>query len=66
MGKDTFILSHDVEAYLRNTGVIDGGRDTRKSLLATQQAFSDWQQETGRPLCQISQIIAFSQGDNRF
>ena len=65
MGKDTFILSHDVEAYLRNIGVIDGGRDTRKSLQATQQAFSEWQQESGRPLCQISQIIAFSQGDNR-
>ncbi|MGF1760838.1 DNA-3-methyladenine glycosylase I [Photobacterium sagamiensis] len=65
MGKDTFILSHDVEAYLRNTGIIDGGRDTQKSLLATQAAFNDWQQETGRPLCQISQIIAFSSGDNR-
>ncbi|PSW01661.1 DNA-3-methyladenine glycosylase I [Photobacterium lipolyticum] len=65
MGKDTFILSHDVEAYLRNTGIIDGGRDTQKSLLASQAAFNDWQQETGRPLCQISQIIAFSSGDNR-
>ena len=65
MGKDTFILSQDVEAYLRNTGVIDGGRDTLKSLQAAQKAFSDWQQESGRPLCQISQIIAFSHGDNR-
>lgn len=65
MGKDTFILSRDVEAYLRNTGVIDGGRDSLKSLQAAQQAFSDWQQESGRPLCQISQIIAFSHGDNR-
>ncbi|MDX1304001.1 DNA-3-methyladenine glycosylase I [Photobacterium sp.] len=64
MGKDTFILSHDVEAYLRNTGIIDGGRDTQKSLSAAQAAFNDWQQETGRPLCQISQIIAFSSGDN--
>lgn len=65
MGKDTFVLSQDVEAYLRNTGIIDGGRDTQKSLAATQRAFNDWQQETGRPLCQISQIIAFSSGDNR-
>jgi 3-methyladenine DNA glycosylase Tag len=66
MGKDTFLLTQDVESYLRNTGVIDGGRDTQKSLLATQHAFNDWQQETGRPLSQISQIISFSCGDNRF
>lgn len=65
MGKDTFILSQDVESYLRNTGIIDGGRDTQRSLQAAQSAFSDWQQESGRPLCQISQIIAFSCGDNR-
>lgn len=65
MGKDTFILSQDVEAYLRSTGIIDGGRDTQRSLAAAQAAFNDWQQESGRPLCQISQIIAFSGGDNR-
>ncbi|UIP28470.1 DNA-3-methyladenine glycosylase I [Photobacterium sp. TLY01] len=65
MGKDTFILSQDVEAYLRSTGIIDGGRDTQRSLAGAQAAFNDWQQESGRPLCQISQIIAFSGGDNR-
>ncbi|MEI8594848.1 DNA-3-methyladenine glycosylase I [Photobacterium sp. Hal280] len=65
MGKDTFILSQDVEAYLRSTGIIDGGRDTQRSLAAAQATFNDWQQESGRPLCQISQIIAFSGGDNR-
>ncbi|MGF1769868.1 DNA-3-methyladenine glycosylase I [Enterovibrio makurazakiensis] len=64
MGKDTFILSGDVEAYLRAHQIIDGGRDTRKSLLAAQEAFNRWQQESGRPLCQISQIIAYSMGDN--
>lgn len=65
MGKDTFILSQDVEVYLRNTGIIDGGRGTQRSLAAAQAAFNTWQQESGRPLCQISQIIAFSSGDNR-
>ncbi|MGF1726068.1 DNA-3-methyladenine glycosylase I [Photobacterium nomapromontoriensis] len=64
MGKDTFILSQDTEAYLRQCGIIDGGRDTQKSLTATQKTFNEWQQESGRPLCQISQIIAFSCGDN--
>ncbi|SFQ14000.1 DNA-3-methyladenine glycosylase I [Enterovibrio norvegicus DSM 15893] len=65
LGKDTFILSGDVEGYLRAQKVIEGGRDTRKSINATQAAFNQWQQESGRPLCQISQIIAFSVGDNR-
>ncbi|WP_028024390.1 DNA-3-methyladenine glycosylase I [Enterovibrio calviensis] len=64
MGKDTFILSGDVEAYLRAHQIIDGGRDTRKSLQAAQEAFNRWQEESGRPLCQISQIIAYSMGDN--
>ncbi|CZF85008.1 3-methyl-adenine DNA glycosylase I [Grimontia celer] len=66
MGKDTFILSGDVEGYLRAHKIIDGGRDTRKSLHAAQEAFNQWQEESGRPLCQISQIIAFSVGDNSY
>ncbi|MDD1783805.1 DNA-3-methyladenine glycosylase I [Enterovibrio sp. ZSDZ35] len=66
MGKDTFILSNDVESYLRAHKIIDGGRDTRKSLLAAQNAFNQWQEESGRPLCQISQIIAYSVGDNSY
>ncbi len=65
LGKDTFLFTQDVEAYLRHTGVIDGGRDTLKSLRAAQNAFNDWQQQSGRSLTQISQIIAFSVGDNR-
>ncbi|HIF9190047.1 TPA: DNA-3-methyladenine glycosylase I [Photobacterium damselae] len=64
MGKDTFIISQDVEAYLRNIGVIEGGKSSLKSLKATQTAFNDWQQESGRPMCQVSQIISFSCGDN--
>ncbi|ENX3947635.1 DNA-3-methyladenine glycosylase I [Photobacterium damselae] len=64
MGKDTFIISQDVEAYLRNIGVMEGGKSSLKSLKATQKAFNDWQQESGRPMCQVSQIISFSCGDN--
>ncbi|BAX54054.1 3-methyl-adenine DNA glycosylase I [Photobacterium damselae subsp. piscicida] len=64
MGKDTFIISQDIEAYLRNIGVIEGGKSSLKSLKATQKAFNDWQQESGRPMCQVSQIISFSCGDN--
>ncbi len=65
MGADTFILSNDVEAYLRNCKIIEGGKDTKKSLDAATKAFMQWQQESGRSLTEISQIIAFSTGDNR-
>ena len=65
MGVDTFILSSDVEAYLRSYKIIEGGRDTKKSLQACNQAFAHWQQESGRSLTHISQVIAFSSGDNR-
>ncbi|KOO16763.1 3-methyladenine DNA glycosylase [Vibrio xuii] len=65
LGVDTFILSGDVESYLRNCKVIEGGKDTKRSLLATNKAFAQWQQESGRGLTQISQVIAYSTGDNR-
>lgn len=65
MGKDTFILSSDVEAYLRQSGIVDSGRTTKRAQLSAQTAFNDWQQESGRSLSEISQVIAFSCGDNR-
>ncbi|MBW3695081.1 DNA-3-methyladenine glycosylase I [Vibrio sp. T187] len=65
MGKDTFILSSDVESHLRNTGIIDSGRDTKRAHLAASKAFNQWQQESGRSLSEISQIVAYSCGDNR-
>lgn len=65
MGADTFIISNDVESYLRNCKIIEGGKDTKKSLDAATKAFMQWKQESGRSLTEISQIIAFSTGDNR-
>lgn len=65
MGVDTFILSSDVEGYLRHCGIIDSGRDTKRALQAVTQAFNHWKTESGRSLSEISQIIAYSCGDNR-
>lgn len=64
MGKDTFILSRDVEAYLRVHDIIDGGVQSKKSLKATQEFFNQMHQQSGLSLQEISQIIAFSVGDN--
>jgi len=65
MGADTFIFSTDVEAYLRNTGIIDSAKTTKRAMTAANKAFCHWREESGRSLSEISQIIAYSTGDNR-
>jgi 3-methyladenine DNA glycosylase Tag len=65
LGVDTFILSSDVEGYLRSYDIIDSGRGTKRALKAASEAFANWQQESGRSLTEISQVIAYSCGDNR-
>jgi len=64
MGKDTFLLSQDVEAYLRAYQVIDGGLSSKSSLAKIQAQFNLWQQQSGLGLAQISRIVAMSVGDN--
>ena len=64
LGKDTFILSTDVEAYLRAQKIIDGGLQSKKSLTAIQAYFNQLQQESGYSLTQLSRLIAFASGDN--
>lgn len=65
MGKDTFILSRDVEAYLRANNHIEGGLQSKKSLNAAQAFFNDMQQQSGLSLQEISQTVSYSVGDNR-
>ncbi|MGS2719451.1 DNA-3-methyladenine glycosylase I [Paraglaciecola aestuariivivens] len=65
LGKDTFLLSRDVEGYFRANNLIEGGLTSIKSITAIQQAFNHWQQESNLSLQELSQIIAFSVGDNK-
>ncbi|MCF6437682.1 MULTISPECIES: DNA-3-methyladenine glycosylase I [Pseudoalteromonas] len=64
MGKDTFILSRDVEAYLRCHEIIEGGLHSKKSLLAAQAFFNTLVAQSGWTLQSLSQLIALSVGDN--
>ncbi len=64
LGKDTFILSSDVEAYFRGHNIIDGGLHSKKNLTTIQHYFNEWQQQTGYSLAQLSRLIAFAHGDN--
>lgn len=64
LGKDTFIISHDVESYFRQRDIISGGLQSQSSLKAIQLYFNELQQQSGRSLQEISLIIANSVGDN--
>ncbi|AZQ82674.1 DNA-3-methyladenine glycosylase I [Colwellia sp. Arc7-635] len=64
LGKDTFILSRDVEAYFRAHDIITGGIQTKSSLNAIQNSFNDWQKQCDLSLGQLSRLIAYATGDN--
>ena len=60
MGVDGFILSADVVSRLIAEGVIDKAPTSQKALVQVQQAFNTLHQESGRPLTQISRVLAMS------
>lgn len=64
LGVDTFILSRDVESYFRAHNLIEGGLTSKRNLKIIQNAFNQWQVETGLSYQELSQILAYSVGDN--
>jgi 3-methyladenine DNA glycosylase Tag len=60
VGKDTFLLTADVVKGLRRARVVKGDPTSKRDLAAVQQAFNAWREQSGRPLCQLSRILAFS------
>jgi hypothetical protein len=59
MGKDSFILSHDVTAALIREKVIDRSTASKRDREAVQSAFNAWRDQSGRSLTEISRILAF-------
>jgi 3-methyladenine DNA glycosylase Tag len=64
MGKDTFLLSQDIEAYFRGHQLIDGGLTSLGNLRKIQAQFNEWQQQSGLSYQELSRIVAMSVGDN--
>jgi 3-methyladenine DNA glycosylase Tag len=60
VGKDTFIPTVSVVAGLKRWGVAEGTPKGRADRARVQSAFNAWAAETGRPLCQLSLILAHS------
>jgi 3-methyladenine DNA glycosylase Tag len=63
VGKDTFVLTHSVIAALKRWDAADASPKNRKDRAAVQSHFNAWAAETGRPLCQLSLILAASVED---
>lgn len=57
-GKDTFIPTDDMVAALKAQEIIDKPPTSLKDLAAVQAAFNQWREESGRPLCQLSVMLA--------
>ena len=60
VGKDTFVPTDWVAKAFVRWRVIESAPTTRSDRALMQQAFERWAGETGRPLCQLSQILALS------
>jgi 3-methyladenine DNA glycosylase Tag len=63
VGKDTFILTPSVTAALKHWGAVAAPPKNRKDRATVQSCFNSWAAETGRPLCQLSLILAASIDD---
>ena len=59
-GKDTFLLTSHVVARLVAAGIIGRTPTSQRDLQAVQHAFNALQQSAGRPLCQLSAMLALS------
>ncbi|UVL28316.1 DNA-3-methyladenine glycosylase I [Pseudomonas donghuensis] len=57
-GKDTFIPTNDMAAALIAQGIIDKPPTSQRDLALVQDAFNQWHAESGRPLCQLSVMLA--------
>ena len=61
-GWDAFILSGDVVAALIREGVVTKAPTSKKEMAAVQAAFNTWRDQSGRPVREISRILAMSVG----
>ncbi|KFE54222.1 DNA-3-methyladenine glycosylase I [Pseudomonas syringae] len=60
VGKDTFIPTWDVVAALNAQKIVDKVPTSKRDQAIVQQVFNQWQSESGRPLCHLSAMLAFT------
>jgi 3-methyladenine DNA glycosylase Tag len=62
IGKDTYIFSKDVVNALIQMEVVSKEPTSQRDMKDAQLAFNTWREESGRPVCQISRVLAASMG----
>lgn len=62
VGRDTWYPTGDVIAVLKAHRIIDKPPTSQRDQRAAQEAFNQWQAESGRPQAHISKILAFTVG----
>lgn len=60
IGKDTFFITSDVIARLVSAGVITKTPTSQGELKLVQDSFNELHEKSGRPLCQLSAMLALS------
>ena len=60
VGRDGFILTPSVIAALVREKVIERAVFSRHALTSVQAAFNGWVRESGRPMMQVSRLLALS------
>lgn len=58
MGVDGYVLSPAVADALIREGVVSKAPTSRRDLERVQSAFNTWKEQSGRPLMQISRVLA--------
>jgi len=64
LGVDSFLMTADVEAFLRNHAIIDSGTHSLRALKAAQAYFNELRQESGRTLSELSRLVSLGIGRN--
>lgn len=64
LGVDTFLMTVDVENFLRNHNIVDSGRHSLRALKATQVYFNELREESGRSLSELSRLVSLGIGKN--
>lgn len=65
LGVDTFLLTRDVEGFLRLHGIVDTGITSKRALGSAQDYFNELQQQSDRSLSEISRLVSLCFGENR-
>ncbi|UAW97145.1 DNA-3-methyladenine glycosylase I [Halopseudomonas nanhaiensis] len=58
VGKDTFVPTNDVVAALAAQKIVDRVPSSQRDQAAVQAAFNVWREQSGRPMCQLSVMLA--------